>query len=144
MILMNWIRNDDGGFTAFQVQVSREKLARFIHGRFVAHMQRIYCHEQTALAIYKGLAANAGDPVRRDVFLRLAEAEARQLARRAEMLQRLDARIPCDCDTLRGRVWRRIVVWLGPRCALTWIKHIKQNDVRRQMELARLLKTLNK
>jgi hypothetical protein len=143
MILMNWIRNDDGGFTAFQVQVSREKLARFIHGRFVAHMQRIYCHEQTALAIYKGLAANAGDPVRRDSFLRLVDTETRQLARRAEMLQRLNARIPCGCDTLRGRVWRRLLVWLGPRYALAWIKHVKNGDIRRQLELAHLLKTLS-
>jgi hypothetical protein len=33
---------------------------------------------------------------------------------------------------------------LGPHYALMWIKHIKQDDVRRQMGLARLLKTLNK
>lgn len=68
MILMNWIRDDDGGFTAFQVQVSREKLARFLHGQFVDHMQRIYCHEQSALAIYKGLAASASVPRDRIFF----------------------------------------------------------------------------
>jgi hypothetical protein len=140
MILMKWIRSDDGGFTAFQVQVSRKKLARFIRGRFIAHMQTIYCHEQTALAIYKRLAANAGDPVRRDVFLRLADTETRQLARRAEILQRLNARIPCGYDTLLGRVWRQVLVWLGGRYALMWIRHIKNGDVRRQLELARLLK----
>ncbi|MFQ3567146.1 MAG: hypothetical protein SNJ59_09100 [Aggregatilineales bacterium] len=143
MILMNWIRSDDGGFTAFQVQVSHEKLARFIHGQFLAHMQTIYCHEQIALAIYKTLATNASDPVRRDVFLRLADTETRQLARRAEMLKRLNACIPSSCDTLRGRIWRQLLTRLGHRYALAWIKHIKKGDIRRQMELARLLKTLS-
>jgi len=142
MILMNWTRSSDG-FTAFQVRVSREKLARFIHGRFVAHLQKIYCHEQTALTIYKKLAANTNNPSRRDVFLQLAEAEARQLARRAEMLQRLNARIPCGCNTLSGRIWQRIIVWLGPGFALGWIKHTKKGDIQRQLELARLLKTLS-
>lgn len=142
MILMNWIRNDDGGFTAFRVQVSREKLARFIRGRFVAHMQSIYCHEQTALALYQGLAGRATDPTRRAVFLRLAQTETRQLERRAEMLKRLNAHVPC-CGTWLGRLRQRVLIWLGPRYALAWVRHIKQGDVRRQMELARLLRTLS-
>ncbi|XWX02971.1 hypothetical protein VZO05_10695 [Aggregatilineales bacterium SYSU G02658] len=103
MILMNWIRNDDGGFTAFQVQVSREKLARFIYGQFLDHMQAIYCHEQTALALYEVLAARTTDPVLRDIFLRLAETEACQIARRAEMLRRLNASLPC-CGNWLGRL----------------------------------------
>ena len=142
MILMNRIRSDDGGFTAFRVQVSRAKLARFIHGQFVAHMRSIYCHEQAALALYHGLAARAADPARRDVFLRLAQTEMRQLERRAEMLKRLNAQVPC-CVTRLGRLRQHVLIWLGPRYALAWIKHIKKGDVRRQMELARLLKTLN-
>jgi hypothetical protein len=143
MILMNWIRKDNGGFTTFRARMSRGTLARFIREQLVAHMQKIYCHEQAALAIYKELAANANNPARRDVFLRLAEAEARQLARRAELLQRLNAHIPCDCDTLYGRAWRRTVLWLGPYYALAWVKHVKRGDVRRQLELMRLLKTLS-
>jgi hypothetical protein len=142
MILMNWTRSDGGGFTAFRVRVSREKLANFIHGRFVAHMQNIYCHEQAALAVYVGLAANAGNPAHRDILLRLAENEARQLARRAELLRRLNARVPCSCDTLHGRLWQRLLIRLGARWALAWIRHVKKDDIRRQLELARLLKTL--
>lgn len=140
MILMNWTRSDGGGFTAFQVRVSRAKLARFVHRQFVGHMQAIYCHELAALAICRALAANTDDLARRDAFLRLAEIEARQLARRAEMLQRLDAQVPCKCDTLPRRLWRHLLVWMGPRCALAWIRHVKLGDVRRQLALANLLK----
>lgn len=143
MILMNWIRNDDGGFTAFQVQVSRARLARFIQGQFVAHMRTIYCHEQTALALYHGLAGRATDPVRRDVFLRMAETETRQLARRAQLLRRLNASVP-GCGGALSRLRQCVLIRLGPRCALAWIKHIKKRDVRRQLELARLLNMLSR
>jgi len=77
MILMNWIRKDNGGFTTFRARMSRGTLAHFVREQLVAHMQTIYCHEQAALAIYKELAANA-TPARRDVFLRPAQASLTQ------------------------------------------------------------------
>lgn len=142
MILMNWVRNSDGSFTAFHVQTRRAKLARFIQGQLIAHMQAIYCHEQAALALYQALAAHTTHPVRRAVLLRLAEQERLQLARRADVLNRLQAPIP-GCLGRWARLRQRALIWLGPRFALAWIKAIKRGDIRRQIELTRQLKSLS-
>lgn len=143
MIMMNWMRNDHGGFTAFQIRVNREQLVRFIQGQLVTHTQRIYCHEQEALAIYRALAAHTNNALHRDLFLRLVETEQQQLNRRRNLLIRLNATIPCDCKRLISRFWRQVLVQCGPRWALAWIKWMKRHDVRRQLELARLLSDLN-
>ncbi|MFQ3648549.1 MAG: hypothetical protein SNJ54_16380 [Anaerolineae bacterium] len=142
MILMNWVRNNDGSFTAFQVHTHRAKLARFIQGQLIAHMQTIYCHEMAALALYQALAARATHQVRRDILLRLAKQEGMQLARRADVLGRLQAPIP-GCIGHWGQIRQRVLVWLGPRFALAWIKAVKRGDIRRQIELTRQLKSLS-
>jgi len=142
MILMNGTRSGDSGFTAFQVQVSRAKLAHLIRERFIAHLQTVYCHEQTALALYRGLAARTADSARRDMFLRLAQTKDRRAARLANILQQLNTAPPRTCAGRRARIWQRLLVRLGPRCALAWIEHMKRGDTRRQIELTRLLRTL--
>jgi hypothetical protein len=143
MIRMNWIRNNEGGFTGFQVRVSRAKLAGLVCERLLAHTRAIYCHEQASLALYRSLALNAPDARRRDLYLLLAEGEMRQLNRRAQMLRRLNAGIPGHCETRLGYLWRKLLVWSGPRYALAWVKRVKMGDLRRQLELMRLLKTLS-
>ncbi|MCS6835306.1 MAG: hypothetical protein NZ750_04730 [Anaerolineae bacterium] len=142
MILMKWLREDPSGLTPFQAQVRRARLARLVRELLIEHMQSIYCHEQTALALYQGLAQSATDPTHRNIFSKLAQVEAQRLSRRASMLRRLDVNVPC-CDGWLRRLRWRLLIRLGPRLSLAWIKLIKKNDVRRQAELARLLKTLS-
>lgn len=74
--------------------------------------------------------------------MRLAYAEAHQLGRRAELLQRLNATVPAPCLSRLDRSWQRLLVWTGPRLALAWIRYVKRGDVRRQLHLAQLLKYL--
>lgn len=142
MILMNWIRSDDGGFTAFHMRMRRVRLARYVHEQLIAHMQAIYCHEQTALALYRELAARATISGQRDLFLRLAQTEARRIARRTEIFERLNVPVPC-CGSRLGRLGQQILIRLGARYVLAWIRFIKRGDIRRQMALARMLKSLS-
>lgn len=142
MILMSWVRNGQNGFTAEKIRVDRTQLARFLKRQLTQNLWRIYCHEQTALAIYDGLAAQTADPLRRAVLLRLAERERNQLRRRAGALHRLNAGVPDDCQTVWARAWQRALIWSGPRWALAWIERVKRSDLRCQLELVRFMRGL--
>ncbi|MCS7072176.1 MAG: hypothetical protein NZM00_11765, partial [Anaerolinea sp.] len=68
MISRNRVYNAAGGLTAVQSQLRRVKLARYVQGQLIDHMQAIYRHEQFALALYQAFAARAKSPVQRNLF----------------------------------------------------------------------------
>ncbi len=115
-----------------------------IRDQIIEQLWLVYQHEQAAMAIYQGLAARTANPIQRDIFLRLAQAEARRIEQRVEILLRLGAHAHAQRDraTLLKRAWQHMLILLGPGYALTWIKNTKKRDVSRQMRLIGLLKAL--
>lgn len=142
MILMTWVRNDNGSLTAYPTNIHRARLMRLLQERLAENMQRIYGHEQTALFFYESLAAYAGDTTHRDIFSALVESQKRQLVRRAEMLQRLCVCIPCSRRTVWARVWQRFLLHLGPGFVLAFIRHTRRRDLHYQLRLSIMFRGL--
>lgn len=113
-----------------------------IRDQLIEQLWLVYQHEQAAMAIYQGLAARTANPIQRDIFLRLARAEARRIERRAEILLRLGAHAQRNRATLLKRAWQQMLILLGPRYALAWIRNTKKRDVNCQMRLIGLLEAL--
>jgi len=148
MLLMTWIRNEHGGFTAYPTDIHRARLIHRRREQLAAAMRRVmqqlYCHEQTALFLYEALAVRAKDAARRATFLSLAEMKKQQLAHRQEMLLRLKAPIPGECRPLWARLWQALLLCLGDSIVLAYIKFIKRRDLRRQVKLFEIIGRMNK
>ncbi len=107
--------------------------------QLVAYLRSVYQHEHMVLAVYQGLALRAAHPAQRDLLLNLARDEAQRLERWADIFRQLGVCAPADRLALSARAWQRMLVHLGPRCALAWITWIKKRDVHR---LTHMLKAL--
>lgn len=140
MILMNCVRHTSEGFTVYPQNTHRARLIDLLKKQLADTMRRIYCHEQTALFLYESLAAHTSSATQRDIFLVLAESEKRQLARRAALLSRLNASVPCQCQTVWGRFWQRFLLSRGPGSVLAYIEHTKRRDLRYQLKLIGIIR----
>lgn len=143
MLLMTWVRNENGGFTAYPTNIHRARKIRQRREQLAATLrrviQRLYYHEQTALFLYEALAARTRDASHRQTFLTLAELQRQQLAHRREMLQRLRADIPNGCQSIGARLWQAVLLRLGAGALLAYIKFIKRRDLRSQLKLFDML-----
>lgn len=83
--------------------------------RLVHVLQQNWRAEKESARIYRQLAARESDPVRRDIFARLADAEERHAERWAERLRAMGEPLPPERRTWGDR-WRAAVLGLmGPR-----------------------------
>lgn len=139
MIIMTWVRNDQGSFTVYPARPPRTQMNKLLKERWIETMQRVYCHEQTALFLYRSLAERTDNPSRRKAFLALAASQERQLQRRQQMLLRLNAAVPCQSQTPWRRLWLRLLLRLGPSSVMFYIKRIKRRDLHCQMRLVEMV-----
>jgi len=147
MLIMTWVRNQDGGFTAYPTNIDCVRQIRRCHKQLAAEMrrimQRLYCHEQTALFLYSALAARTRDAVSREKYLALAELQRKQLVHHKQMLLRLNVNIPSGCQTIWARIWQALLLHLGTGTVLTYIKYIKHRDLTRQLKLYEMIRRMN-
>lgn len=142
MLLITWVRYDNGGFTAWPETAHRTLLMDVLAKHLAAAMRRVYCHKQTAVFLYEALAARAADMTERDIFLALAEAEKRRLTRVRRILQRVDANIPCEDRTMWGSFWRRFLLRCGRGVVLAYIQHVMRCDLRDQARLLNMIRSI--
>ena len=109
--------------------------------KFIKGLQRAWQAEQASLRIYRALAQRESNENRRQVLLKLAEAEGRHAERWAGRLRELGAPLPPDRDTLRQKVWRWVLVQSGTDNALKRIESSEDEDVDLYGSLAQLAPT---
>ena len=95
---------------------------------FIRGLQRAWLAEQTGLKIYRELALHEKDPARRNVLLKLAEAEQGHADRWANRLKELNAPLPSDRESLRQTLWRWVLVQSGTDNALRQIENAEDKD----------------
>src|SRR3979411_470174 len=71
----------------------------------LATVEKMWCREVAAAAIYKHLANRAANQKRKDILMRLAEQEDRHAARWSERIAASTGRAPDSKEVERGLSW---------------------------------------
>lgn len=108
---------------------------------FIKALQAAWQKERASQRIYQALARREANPARRQALLGLAETERGHAERWAARLRELGAELPPDRDTLRGRIWRWVLVQSGTDNALQRIEANEVDDSAMYAALAELAPT---
>jgi len=105
---------------------------------FIQGLQHAWQRERAGARIYRALATREKSEARRQVLLKLAEAEEGHAERWAARLRELGAAPPADRDPLPARLWRWVLVQSGTDNALQRIESTEDRDTERYAALAEL------
>ena len=96
--------------------------------QYIRTLQKAWRRERASRRLYQALAEREPNAGRRDVLLKLAEAEASHSAEWEASLKSLGAQVPSDRDTLREQIWRWVLVQSGTDNALKRIEQAEDED----------------
>ncbi len=116
-------------------------MAGYLQAEMVDHLQRSCHHELAAARICWALADRAGEPRVSVLFEGMALSEKRRMSRQARELAQIGVPLQPDRDPWLERVWRWVLVELGPAYAMRWIQFVKRSDLRFLMQLRHVMKT---
>lgn len=139
MSRMAWFRGKWVDIQGFQVRGDPQIMAKFLRETMIAHLRDSCRHERAAARILWALSDRAADPRLSVLFEQMAFNEKRRISRQTRELGSLEAAAWPDRDRWRERVWRWLLVELGPAYAMRWILYIKRQDLRHLMHIRRLI-----
>ncbi len=94
--------------------------------------------------LYQALAERETDEATRELYRLLAVHQRGRAARKLTSLFRLRVRLPVNNDWFAARVWRRLLIFCGPRVAIRWIEWRETRELTVIITVARAITQLAK